>query len=328
MITHRWKNDRRRSVLKLDSRPLLPLLLDRKIFERYLNLWLDSALHDDQTYFPQVCFPEAHEKWQREILDTILQHQRSTSSDVESSSAGPYHTLRQASKLIVIDHIMFHPFCVPDGEIGSLLSHMQRYQPSATLEKLAPRLTNLILKSMLLPMLKALADRVLSDLQSIFRSTTDPDLLWDPTFSIVFLCLIVVGKTQVSLVESEAIWCENGAFSYTTSQATDDVKTMDRVLSEHLIGMFHVRFGTTHHRIGHRKRFNPFRKGHEGRLNQMSSLTRSILETTHTSSNTTSEKSYSDPRRLEAGNLSFLGPTASSRECVTRLLANFMEPFF
>ena len=249
------------------------------------------------------------------MLGIIFRYQRSTFLDLEASGAGPYHTLHQAIKLLVLNHIMFHDFCVPDGEVGSLLGNMRRYQPSVAPKGLIPRLANLILKSMLFPVLKALTE-------SIFRSTSDPALLWDPTFSIVFLCLIVVGKTQVSLVEGDAIWCEEGARPYTAAHATRDVKTMDRELSEHLMGMFHARFGTIRGEVAYRKHFNPFRNNH-----QVSSLSQSILKTKPRPDKTYYSMLYSEAH-LEARYMSSSGPTITNRECVATLLARFLEPFF
>ena len=53
---------------------------------------------------------------------------------------------------------------------------------------------------------------------------------------------------------------------------------MDKELSEHLVGMFHARFGTTRKASGNQKCFNPFGEDFRGRLDQMSSLKQSIGE--------------------------------------------------
>ena len=48
-------------------------------------------------------------------------------------------------------------------------------------------------------------------------------MLWDIAFCVVFLCLIVVGKTQVSLVEHLAAKLAD----YNVSYATADIKEME-----------------------------------------------------------------------------------------------------
>jgi hypothetical protein len=157
-----------------------------------------------------------------------------------------------------------------------LLHQMQRYQPSERPGCVGPRLVNLVLKSLLAPMFNILASKVFSLLQNLLRTRGKEETLWEPLFSIVFLCLLVIGKTQVSLVEHAVTAQASGDSSYSTTQASIDIEVMEQELSVHLIGMFHARFGTNGKGNGNGRSFNPFAKDHQNPI-QMSLLVQSIL---------------------------------------------------
>lgn len=130
----------------------------------------------------------------------------------------------------------------------------------------------------MLPKLLQLTNLVFSDLQKLLRTRSD-ESLWGELFSTVFLCLIVIGKTQVSLAERALTGSENGDFSYTDLDARTSIEEIERELSTPLVGMFHLRFGTIKRGNGMGKSFNPFSANAHYRL-MMSSLMESILQAT------------------------------------------------
>jgi hypothetical protein len=103
-------------------------------------------------------------------------------------------------------------------------------------------------------------------------------VLWDIAFCVVFLCLIVVGKTQLSLVEHLAAKLAD----YNLSYATVDIKETEDELSMHLIGMFHHRFGTMKKGNGRAKTYNPLATDSSDRphvVSRLTELTRSATVT-------------------------------------------------
>jgi hypothetical protein len=247
-------------IVKLNSPPILPRLTDRKALERDFDRWLNLAVGEPDSDLPKECFPEAHEVWQREILTIICKYYQATIPKLETSGSGPYHTLRRALKLVVLNHMMYYPFVVPDEDIESLYQQLQgRYSFEPT-EWVCPRLANKVIKSMLFPLLDAMALKVLSGLQDLLRTRGDEDSLWDPLFCIIFLCLIVVGKFQVSFLERAAIGLANRDPSFLNHHAVSGIEDMERELLVHLIGQFHARLGTTRKGNGNGKMFNPLAK--------------------------------------------------------------------
>lgn len=60
---------------------------------------------------------------------------------------------------------------------------------------------------------------MLTGLQYLLRNHGHNTGPWDPAFSIVFLCLIVIGSIQWALVERAITEKENGDFPYTNEDA-------------------------------------------------------------------------------------------------------------
>jgi hypothetical protein len=260
----------------LDNPPILPFLNDRHAIERHINHWLDSMIRESNTELPGHFFPEDNEQWQKEMLAIICQYHWRCLPNLEATGQGPYQTLRWALKLIVLNHIMCHCFFVPDDEIDALSRQLRYYRLDQSAKCVCPRLANKVIKSILLPMLYMTIDRVMCGLQKILRSRGDEEVLWDIAFCVVFLCLIVVGKTQVSLVERLTARLPDANVSY----ATADIKEMESELSTHLISMFHHRFGTMKTGKGRGYTYNPLATDSSDRPHVVSRLAELIRSAT------------------------------------------------
>jgi hypothetical protein len=265
--------------LILASPPILPFMLNREDILRQVNLWLDSVAHDGGSDFSEQCFPQPHEHWLVEMLGIICRYHQAHITDLESTDIGQHETIRWGLKMTILSHIMTYPLVVPEDEVAPLLSQLRHYQPSGNPEWICPRLANKLVKAMIFPLFGAAARRVLTNLQELLRSTTDKGTLWDQAFSLVFLCLIVIGKSQVSLVERAQIGLANGDDSYTLQDARAGIEEMEQELSIHLIGMFHLRFGTDGKGGGSGKGFNPFTMYFRDRR-QCSWLMQSVVQAT------------------------------------------------
>jgi hypothetical protein len=244
-------------VVSLNSPPILPCLTNRKAIRNSLNRCLDSAIKEPNSDLPKECFPDAHEHWQREMLTIILKYHHRTIEKLEVSGSGPYQTLRRALKLVLLNHVMYYPLVVPDEDIDNLYQQLGGHYTFEPTQWVCPRLANKVIKYMLFPMLDRLARQVLGDLEKLLRTRGQEDSLWDPLFCIVFLCLIVVGKFQVSALERAEIGLANKDFSFLRHHAVLGIKEMEGELSVHLIGQFHARFGTKRKGNGNGKMFNP-----------------------------------------------------------------------
>ena len=256
-------------LVKLKSPPLLPCLTDRNAINKHFNQWLDSAINEPDSNFPEECFPEAHEHWQRETLASICKYFQALTPDSKTSNSGPYHTLRRALKLTVFNHMMCHPWFVPKQEVERLYHQLRDYYTFEEDEWVCPRMANKVIKAVLLPMLNQLALTVLTDLQKLLRKKGNEDSLWDPLFCTIFLCLIVVGKFQVSFLERVAVGRENNDFSFLEEDAKSGVEKMEQELSRHLIGQFHARFGTNRRGNGNGKMFNPLARDYISNSSQL-----------------------------------------------------------
>jgi hypothetical protein len=185
-------------------------------------------------------------------------------------------------KLTMLNHIMCHPFIVPDDEVEALYHQLRYYRIAPSAEWICPRLTNKIIKHMLVPMLKRTIDRVLGGLQKMLRTRGADSSRWDQAFCVVFLSLIVVSKTQASLVERAMVGSLNNDDSFTLDAATTEATEMDAELSTHLIGMFHHRFGTTKKGNGKGKVYNPISRNPRSRPEVASKLAESVRLATDT----------------------------------------------
>jgi hypothetical protein len=269
-------------ALRLESPPIMPVLADRLAIRRHINCWLDTIITEEDSELPEHCFPGAHELWQKEILTIICQYHREHLPHLERVGEGAYQTLRWALKLTVLNHIMCHPFVVPDDEVEALYRQLRYHHPASSLRWICPRLANRIVKHILLPMLKHTIDRVLGGLQKMLRTRGADSSRWDQAFCVVFLCLIFVGKTQVSLVEHALTKLSNNDNSFTIIDAKFQTTQMEAEVSTHLIGMFHHRFGTMKRGSAEGKVYNPFSRNPRSRQEVESRLTESVRSATNT----------------------------------------------
>lgn len=265
--------------LMLDSPPVMPIVADKYAIWRQIYIWLESTSREESE-FPEYCFPESHEGWHREILANICTHYRECISDPNVREKGPFETFRWAMKLIVLNHIMCHPFTVPDCDVKLLLGQLHNYKPTGPLEWVCPRVVNRVIKHYCVPMLEWAKLQVLGQLNTIFRSGKATEALWDQAFSIVFLCLITIGKNQVALLEKARVSEANRDNSFTIEHAMDAVKEMENELAEHLIGMFHQRLASAKKSTGNGKCSNPFAKDPKDRPQAITQLMKSISSAT------------------------------------------------
>lgn len=232
----------------LQDLPIIPVLLDKRFIMKYVNHWIDSLIREPCTNLPVHFFPNFQDLWLREILTSICRYYQVNILKLEADGQGPYHTLRWALKLTLLNYIMCRHFIVPDQEVESLRHQLQHFRITYPSGTLCPSLTNRIIKAILLPMLTRAVERVLGDLNRLLRSTRCGPAqgdLWNQTFCIVFLCLTVVGNFQASLVERAENALADRVDSFTLKDAMSGVLEMEGELSIHLIGMFHTRFRTT-----------------------------------------------------------------------------------
>jgi hypothetical protein len=239
--------------------PVIPVPLDKEFIMKYVNHWMDSLIREPYTNLPVHCFPKFQDLWLREILTCICRYYQMNILKLEADGQGPYHTLRWALKLTLLNYIMCHHFIVPDQDVESLRHQLQHFQITYPSGTLCPSLTNRIIKSILLPMLTRAVQRVLGDLHRLLLLKGDKSArwnLWNQTFCTVFLCLTVVGNFQASLVERAETALTDHIDSFTLKDAMSGILEMEGELSIHLIGMFHTRFGTAGKGNG-RGAFNP-----------------------------------------------------------------------
>jgi hypothetical protein len=146
---------------------------------------------------------------------------------------------------------------VPEEEVERLYGQLQGKNDLDAEQWVCPRLANKVIKSLLFPMLNMMAREVLGGLHKLLRTRGHEDSLWDPLFCIIFLCLIVVGKFQVSYLERAELGLANHDNSVSRENAAFGIEEMEGELSIHLIGQFHARFGTNRKGNGNGKSYNP-----------------------------------------------------------------------
>lgn len=264
----------------LYSPPIIPVLLSKCAIWLHIRNWVQSIISGDVSDFPEQCFPEFHEQWQRDILREIWAYSQTCISKSETQEGRAFYALRRALELVVLNHIMCHAFTVPEDKVESLCGQLRNYRPTGPLEWVCPRVVNKVIKSYCLPMLKEVNLAVLEDLHDILRSTTLKEALWDQAFSIVFLCLITIGKNQVAVLERAEACEANGDDSLTLDDAVNSIEEMEIELAKHLIEMFHHRFSTRKKGNGNGKPFNPLAADPPGPSLKMTSLMEVIRNAT------------------------------------------------
>jgi hypothetical protein len=226
---------------------------------RHINHWLDADIRDPNPNFPGICFPKPHEGFQKTILDILWSFNFESIARLESSGMGPYQTLRWSLKLLILDHLMRHDLVIPKERVEELLGQLKTpYQVRLGAEgQISPRLVNRIVKHMFLPMLQKAMERVLGGLHNLLRSTKRKADTWEAAFSVVCICLMVVGRNQEALIERATVQKSEENSGLDLNTATVASQEMEDELVTHLIGMFHHRFGTGKKRNGHGSSFNP-----------------------------------------------------------------------
>ena len=268
------------SPTELNSPPILPYMLDRDRIARCANLWVDRIIREPDSGFVATCFLAPHECWQKEMLTIICRYHHAHIQDLEGSGEGPYQTLRWALKMVALHQIMDRPLVVPEDDEDALCSQLKEYEVVDRTKWICPRLSNKIIKNMLLPMLHYATKRVFRDLSKMLRAKGHDGAEWDQVFCIVILCLFVVAKTQATLVQRAEVGRRNGDSSYLLDQARSDIYEMEAEVSTHLIGLFHHHFGTTRKATGRGKTFNPLARDERERPNFESRLAESVRAVT------------------------------------------------
>jgi hypothetical protein len=264
----------------LNSPPILPYMLDRDSIERRANGWIDRIIREPDSGFVENYFLEPHECWQKEMLAIICRYHQDHIQDLERSGEGPYQTLRWALKMAALHHIMDRPLVVPEDEEEAFCRQLRRCKAIDRTKWICPRLSNKIIKNMLLKVLHYATKRVFRDLLKMLRAKGHEDTEWDQAFCIVILCLFVVAKTQATLVQRVEVGRQNGDGSYLLDDAKSGIYEMEAEVSTHLIGMFHHRFGTAKKGNGRGKTFNPLARDERERPNFESRLAESVRAVT------------------------------------------------
>lgn len=317
MIGFQLTNDGSSTSLILDSPPVMPIIIDKHAIWKQLYTWVES-ISKEESKFPEQCFPESHEGWHREILTSICTHYRECISEPKLREKGHFEAFRWAMKLTVLNHTMCHPFTVPDRDVKSLRDKLHNYKPTEPPEWVCPRVVNKVIKHYCVPMLETAKQQVLGQLNTILRSGKATEAIWDQAFSIVFLCLIAIGKNQVALLERAAVFEANGDDSFTIGSAMGAVEEMENELAEHLIGMFHQRLSTKKKGNGNGKSSNPFAKDPKDRPQIITPLMESIGSATNI---------YGWQNIIDASQLPLIDLDKMKYANVTRLLSKFMRPF-
>ena len=201
-------------------------------------------------------FPPSRQFWELKVLNTICEQYKTSLRSAETAGVNILPTLRVALKLSVLSHVMSKAFVVPRDAVPDLFDKLQdpRFRGKRPQGHVCPRAANKVLKMMLLPLMKVLVTKILSGLQDLFRSNLSNTVtLWENMFSIVFLCLVVIGRNQDSLFQRAEAGRLNGDPSFNQDNATVVAREMSFELALLVIGMFHERFGTR----SKRKRLNP-----------------------------------------------------------------------
>jgi hypothetical protein len=279
MLSFGLHEDGSTSPTELNSPPILPYMLDRDKIERCANHWVDRIIREPDSDFVENYFLEPHECWQKEMLAIICRYHQDHIQDLEGSGEGPYQTLRWALKMAALHHIMDRPLVVPEDEEEAFCRQL-RYKAIDRTKWICPRLSNKIIKNMLLKVLHYATKRVFGDLLKMLRAKGHEGTEWDQAFCIVIICLFVVAKTQATLVQRAEVGRQNGDGSYLLDDARSGIYEMEAEVSTHLIGMFHHRFGTAKKGNGRGKTFNPLARDERERPNFESRLAESVRSVT------------------------------------------------
>jgi hypothetical protein len=240
---------------RLTNPPIVPLWVNPLMMQVYIDCWLDRMITDPQAGWQYHWFPDPSQIWQLRILERIceLHHQNEGLQDRAGILA--YETLRWALKLSVLSYVMGHAFLVLEDNIGLLFRYLENphFKKQASQGLVCPRPANKFVKMMVFPVLRLATEKTLGGLHELLRAAVPHAMIWDQTFGVVFLCLMVISSTQRSLFQLAVACAEDNDLSFGRERADFEARTMDSELVIHIIGMFHDKFRTS----SKSKAFNP-----------------------------------------------------------------------
>jgi len=238
----------------LTSPPVVPLWIDPLIMQISIDCWLDRMIGDSQIGWQRHWFPDPCQVWQLKILEGICEQYRCHEAPYDRAGTLAYQTLRYALKTSVLNYVMGHAFLVPEEHIGVLFQHLENpHFKHAHPKYVSPRAANKFVKMMALPVMRLVTEKTLSGLHELLRACVPHRRIWDQTFAVVFLCLMVISSTQRALSQRAIIFAANNDSSYGRLDALFDARTMDEELVAYIVGMFHDKFRTASASKG----FNP-----------------------------------------------------------------------
>jgi hypothetical protein len=243
------------SPLRLTNLPVVPLWVDPLLIQVNIDCWLDRMISDPAVGWQNHWFPEPSQVWQLKILEGICEQYHQNNGSRDGAEKLAFDTLRWALKLSVLSYVMGHDLLVPEDDIGSLFQHLENpyFKGQASQRDVCPQAANKFIKMMAFPVLRLVTERTLSGLNELLWANVPHTMIWDQTFGVVFLCLMVTSSIQRSLFQRAVACAANNDSSFSRQDAHREAQAMDSELVLYIIGMFHDRFGTNSKSKG----FNP-----------------------------------------------------------------------
>ena len=232
------------SPLRLISPPVVPLWIDPLLMQVNIDYWLDRMISDPAVGWQNHWFPDHCHIWQLKILEGICEQYHQNNGPRDRIGILAFNTLRWALKLSVLSYVMGHNFLVPEDEIDSLFQHLENphFKGQTPQGYVCPRGANKFVKMMAFPVLRLVTERTLSGLNELLRENVPHTMIWDQTFGVVFLCLMVTSSIQRSLFQRAVLCAANNDSSFGRQDADREARAMDSELVVYIIGMFHDKF--------------------------------------------------------------------------------------
>lgn len=246
------------SPLRLTDPPVVPLWINPQLMQVNIDCWLDRMISNPAVGWQNHWFPDPSQIWQLKILEGICTQYHQNNGPRGRAGILAFDTLRWALKLSVLSYVMGHAFLVPEDDIGSLFQHLENphFKGQAPQGYVCPRAANKFVKMMALPVLRLITERTLSGLNELLRANVPHTMIWDQTFGVVFLCLMVTSSIQMSLFQLAVTCAANNDSSFGRQDADREALAMDSELVVYIIGMFHDKFRTSKN-----KGLNPLGEG-------------------------------------------------------------------
>jgi len=243
------------SPLRLTNPPVVPLWINPQLMQVNIDCWLDRMISNPAVGWQNHWFPDPSQIWQLKILEGICKQYHQNNGARDRAGILALNTLRWALKLSVLSYVMGHAFLVPEDDIGFLFQQLENphFNGQAPHEYVCPRAANKFVKMMAFPVLRLITERTLSGLNELLRTRESHTMIWDHTFGVVFLCLMVTSSIQMSLFQRAVTCAANNDSSFGTQDADREALAMDSELVVYIIGMFHDKFRTNNKSKG----FNP-----------------------------------------------------------------------